>query len=58
VASITTTATGGLGVYLVLWLDSPARYGSASELRDRLEAELAPGERHRVAVVVMDATPP
>ena len=59
-------ATEGLGIYLVLWfgawLTAPLAEGprpqSADDLRDRLIADLSPEERRRVAIIVMDVTPP
>lgn len=59
-------ATGGLGVYLVLWtgeaytshLENGDQPKNPEELRERLLAELTPDERRRAEVVVLDVTPP
>ena len=59
-------ATGGLGIYLVLWFGpqhtAPVPEGprpqTPEELRDRLLASLTPEEGRRAAVLVMDVTPP
>ena len=59
-------ATEGLGIYLVLWFGSEQtarllgnrRPATPDEMRNRLLANLAPEERRRAAVIVMDVTPP
>ena len=62
----TDPATGGLGVYVVLWFGpelvrtSPTgrRPADPGELRRWLEETLEPTDRPRVAAVVLDVTPP
>ena len=62
----TDPATGGLGVYVVLWFGpelvrtSPTgrRPGGPGELRRWLEETLEPADRPRASVVVLDVTPP
>ena len=61
----TDPATGGLGIYLVLWfgpnltaIGEDRKPKTAPELRDRLEANLTPDEGRRTAVIVLDVTPP
>ncbi len=64
-------ATGGYGIFLVLWFGEPektpldetgTRPGSPEELRQRLEAciarQLAPDQARKIAVRVIDVSKP
>ena len=66
---ITDPATGGYGIYLVLWFgetpgrrvpppSSGSRPGGPEELKARLEAVLTPEEARRVSVRVIDVSGP
>jgi hypothetical protein len=57
----------GYGIYLVFWfgadhLKKPPPHGrrpeSPGQLRNQLEAALAPQHRHKIAVIVMDVSAP
>ena len=64
----TDPATGGYGIYLVLWFgetpgrrvppSSGSRPGGPEELKARLEAVLTPDEARRVSVCVIDVSGP
>ena len=58
-------ATGGHGIYLVFWFggeDMPAPPqgqlpAGPVELRERLEAQLHPADKHRISICVVDVSP-
>ena len=58
-------ATGGHGIYLVFWfggegMPAPPQGrppADAVELRDLLEAQLAPSDKHRISICVVDVSP-
>ena len=58
-------ATGGHGIYMVFWFGgermSPHPQGllpaDPAELRGLLEAQLAPSDKHRISVCVVDVSP-
>ena len=62
----TDSATGGYGVFLVLWFGNDVtkpppdgnRPATPDELKRRLEDDLTPDEARKVTVVVMDVTKP
>ena len=62
----TDPATGGYGIFLVLWFGEDQktrppdgnRPATPDELQQRLEKDLTPDEARKVSVVVMDVTKP